>query len=164
MPIIDSMIQELQYEAQNTKKVLERLPEDKWDWQPHEKSMSVCKLASHVVEALTYTQATLEADEFVINMDEYKPFVASNRAELLKAQEENLAKAVETMKGRSDAHLMALWRLKMGDHVVFELPRVAVLRSMILNHIVHHRGQLSVYLRLLNVPVPAIYGPSADEQ
>ena len=164
MSIIDSMIQELQYEAQATRKVLERLPEDKWDWQPHPKSMSVCALASHTADALTYAQAVLEMDEFVINMGEYKPFLAANRAELLKAQDENLAKAVETMHGRSDAHLMQLWRLKMGDHVVFELPRAAVLRSMVLNHIVHHRAQLTVYLRLLDVPVPSVYGPSADEQ
>lgn len=163
MSMIGPVIMELQHEAGNTRRVLERIPEDRFDWQPHPKSMSFGRLASHVAEIPGCMIPTLDLDEFVMKMSDFKPVVAASRAELLALHDGCVAKAVESMQGRSDAHLLATWRMVMDGKTALELPRIGVIRGMILNHIVHHRGQLTVYLRLNDVPLPGLYGPSADE-
>ena len=163
MNMIDPIVTEFSHEATNTRRMLERAPEEHFDWKPHEKSMSLALLATHIAQIPEWGMAILEQDELVINLDEYTPRIASTHAELMELFETNVAKASETMQGQPDDKLMQPWRLKVGDEVKLELPRIVVIRGMILNHIVHHRGQLSVYLRLKDVPLPGVYGPSADE-
>jgi len=120
-------------------------------------------LATHIAQAPEWGVAILEQDELVINIDEYVPHVATTHAELMGLFDKNVAALSQAMQGLPDDKAMQPWRLKIGDEVKLELPRVFVIRGMVLNHILHHRGQLSVYLRLKNVPLPAIYGPSAEE-
>ncbi len=163
MNIIDPIVTEFAHEAANTRRLLERVPEEHFGWKPHEKSMTLAQLASHIAGTPEWVVPILEQDEMVINIDEYVPHIASTHAELMELFETNVAKATKAMPGQPDDRLMEAWRLKVGDEVVLVQPRIVVLRGMILNHIVHHRGQLSVYLRLKDVPLPAIYGPSADE-
>ena len=163
MGMIEPIIMEFSSEAATTRKLLERLPEDKFGWQPHDKSMSLGLLGSHIVEAATWLKLILEQDEMQFDRDSYVPVVYETVAELLDAFDKGMAEAVEVMQGQSDENLMATWRMAVDGKQMFEMPRIAVIRGMILNHIVHHRGQLSVYLRLNDVPVPSIYGPSADD-
>ncbi len=164
MSIVDAMIQEFTQESANTRKALMRVPEDKFGWKPHEKSMTMGELASHLADAPEWVDDILNTDEFTIDLSQFKPFVASTHAELLEVFDANTAAALKLLQGQSDDHLKQIWRLKLGPVTLFELPRAQVLRSMIFNHTIHHRGQLTVYLRLNNIPVPALYGPSADEQ
>lgn len=161
--IAEALLQELHSEAKATRKMLERVPEDKFGWTPHPKSMTLGRLAAHLAETSSWGIMTCEQDEF--NMEgEYTPWTPSSREEILKKFDEDLETFINVLTKTSDEQMMATWRFKMNGQVAFEMPRVAVLRSMILNHSVHHRGQLSVYLRMHDVPLPAIYGPSADEQ
>jgi len=164
MSIIAPIIQEFTQESANTRKVLERIPEGKFGWKPHERSMTFGELASHLADSSDWIRDILETDEFNVDMSSFKPFLAANQAELLDTFDRNTAAAIELMKGQPDEKLIQVWRLKMDGNLIFEMPRVAVLRNMILNHTIHHRGQLTVYLRLNDIPVPAIYGPSADEE
>ncbi len=164
MPISDAMVQEFLQESATTRKLLQRVPEDKLEWRPHEKSMSLARLASHVSEIPQWGDIIVNQEAFDMGASKYSPATFGSRAELLDSFEKNTNDFVEILKGKSDEHLFAPWRLKEGEKVLVDLPRVAALRGFILNHIVHHRGQLSVYLRFHNVPLPSIYGPSADEK
>jgi uncharacterized damage-inducible protein DinB len=164
MSIIDAFIAEWQQESAGTRKVLERVPEADFDWRPHPKSFSMGLLASHVADIPTYVNAVLDADEFRIEPGGYQPFVAKKNSELVEHFDRSLAAAISAMKAVPDEKMMANWRFLVGDHVAFDMPRIAVFRSMILNHLVHHRAQLTVYLRLRDIAVPGLYGPSADEQ
>lgn len=164
MAMIDALVGELQHEAAVTRKLFERIPEDRFDYKPHPKSMSLRELASHLVDALGWVDATVNLDELQIDPTQWKPFVAKSRAELLATHDANLVAALGIMKGVADEKLFAPWTMKKADGTVaFTMPRIAVLRAFIVKHIVHHRGQLTVYLRLLDVPLPQVYGPSADE-
>ena len=164
MNIIDPILQEYQQEMGTTRKVLERVPDEHWNWKPHPKSMSMGGLASHLVEGQWWAIGTMKDDVWVMDMAAYKPFIAADRAELLAAFDRNVADAVAAMTGVSDEQMMKTWSMKTPDgNVMMAMPRVAVVRAFILNHTIHHRGQLSVYLRLKDVPLPQIYGPSADE-
>jgi len=163
MNIIDPIMMEFGQEAANTRRMLERVPEEHLDWTPHEKSMSLGRLATHIAENPEWGIAILEQDELAFNMGDYVPRTASTRAELLDTFDANVARMTEAMQGTSDDKLMQPWRLRVDGEVKVELPRIAVLRGMVLNHMIHHRGQLSVYLRLKDVPLPTTYGPSADE-
>lgn len=153
--------EELQREAVATRKMLERVPQDALDWKPHEKSMSLGRLAGHVAELPGMVVPILTMDE--MDFAGRKPFVASSASELVEKFDENVAAAVESLKDQSDEHLMKTWRMLSGGKVFFEMPRVAFIRTVMLNHLMHHRGQLSVYLRLRDVPLPSVYGPTADE-
>lgn len=164
MSIIDGLIQELQQEAIGTRKCLERVPEAHFGWAPHPKSMTLGRLASHLAEAPGWMDAIMNMDVLNWKQGEYRPYVAGTREELLKTFDDTLAKAVQAATGRSDEHLLKTWTMTMDGQTIVSSPRAAVLRFFILNHMVHHRGQLTVYLRLKEVPVPALYGPSADEQ
>jgi len=154
---------ELEHEAGVARTVLERVPEDKFDWKPHEKSMSFGRLASHVAEMFGWTPPTLEHPELDFSKMDYKPFEPKTNAELLEFFDKNVAEAVEALRITTDEQFMENWTMRNGEQIYFTMPKVAVMRSFVMNHIVHHRGQLSVYLRLNDIPVPALYGPSADE-
>lgn len=162
--IAQGMIGELQHEAQATRKMLEVTPiETKADYKPHEKSMPLAQLASHIVESLSWTKETLEQDEFVMDMATYKPYLATSTADLLATFDRNLATAIEALGKTDDATIMKNWAMKTPDgNVMLQMPKIAVMRGFVLNHIVHHRAQLGVYLRMLDVALPQVYGPTAD--
>jgi len=163
MGMIDALAMEYQYETGVTRKVIERVPEDKYGWKPHDKSMSAGQLAAHITEIQGWVAGTLAQGEF--KMEEYKPFAPKTKAELLGAFDALVAESLKAMKGGvSDAALMANWKMTQNGKTMMEMPKVQVLRAWVLNHQIHHRGQLSVYLRLVGAAVPSIYGPSADEQ
>jgi uncharacterized damage-inducible protein DinB len=164
MPIVDPMIQEIQQEAVSTRKLLERVPEDKFAWKPHEKSFSLGQLASHLAESFEWVLFVMDGDEFVFDPAAYKPYEATDRADLLATFDRNLATAIDAMRGTPDDTMEAPWALVVEGNKVFERPRFEAVRDMSMSHTVHHRGQLTVYLRMNDVPLPAIYGPTADEQ
>jgi uncharacterized damage-inducible protein DinB len=164
MTMIESLRKEFEHEAQTTRKHLERLPDDKLDWRPHEKSFTARGLASHIVECVSWVDSIFRKEEFDFNPATYKPYAATSVADLLATFDERVAEGTRALAGVADADMMTPWRLKMMGRVRFEKPRAAVFRDFTLSHLIHHRGQFSVYLRLLNVPVPGSYGPTADEQ
>jgi len=159
-----ALIGELQQEAATTRKCLERIPADKFDYKPHEKSMSMGRLAVHVAEMLTWAVETVNKTEIDFAAQEYKPFEPQTTEELVAYLDKQVEESVEALKNASDEAMMEPWTLRNGEQIYFTMPRIQVLRGMVFNHIVHHRGQLSVYMRLNDIPVPSLYGPSADEQ
>ena len=167
MALNEALLPEFDKEMAGTRKSLERVPDDKFDWKPHAKSLTVRQLASHLALFPDWMTETLEKASFDYappGGGGYKPPVINSRKELLEIFDRDLVKAREALKGASDAQLMATWSLLAGGKTIFSMPRIAVLRSMVMNHMIHHRAQLGVYLRLNDLPVPALYGPSADEQ
>jgi uncharacterized damage-inducible protein DinB len=165
MAIAESLIPEFNHEMKTTRSLLERVPEDKADWQPHQKSMCLGKLSIHLATLPVLAITALNTPEMDMNPPGGPAFVPAKFESLgrtLELFDKNEADVREALANASDAELMTGWSLKNGGATIFTLPRVAVLRSMVMNHIIHHRGQLSVYLRLLDVPLPSIYGPSAD--
>lgn len=162
MALIDGMLQELEQEAQTTRRVLERVPDDRLSWRPHEKARTLGELAYHVA-TVPGNVAALVAAESPVQAPQFTDPTPQRAAELVPALEESIAKAKKSLGGMDDASLQATWRMLQGERELLALPRVAMLRSVMLNHWYHHRGQLSVYLRELDVPIPSIYGPSADE-
>lgn len=163
MSMCQSLAAELQQEAKTTRRLLERVPEASFGWKPHEKSMSLGQLAGHVAQLPTLIVPALTEDEFDFAIAGWKPFSPQNTAELVEQFDANVTAAADALKSQPDEKMSETWKLKSGDHVLFEMPRALVVRFVGLNHVVHHRGQLSVYLRMLDVPLPSIYGPSADE-
>jgi uncharacterized damage-inducible protein DinB len=162
MKMMDSLIMELDREASTTRKLLERVPDDKLDWRPHAKSTPIGKLAMHIAVLPGRFGERLKADGFDVTQATPPP-VPSTAAEIVKTFDESVAVAKRAMAEIDDAAAMGMWTLSFGDKTIAAMPRVGIARTLLLNHSVHHRGQLSVYLRLLDVPVPSIYGPSADE-
>jgi len=161
MRISEGLLQELEPEAQTTRRVLERVPQEHLEWRPHPKAMTLGQLARHVATipggvASAAVPPTMEVPSFP------QPSITHVR-ELLPLLDESVAKARDVLSPMSDADMQATWRLMNGTETMLALPRVAFLRSIMLNHWYHHRGQLSVYLRQLGVALPSIYGPSADE-
>lgn len=163
MAIKDAFIAELNYESALTKKMLERVPLDKKDWKPHEKSMSVGRLATHVAEITHWMTDILSADEFDFMKANFKPTTASSTEELLSIFQENLDKAIASLEKTTDEEFKKIWVVKNGETIMFQTPKNVAVRGWAFSHMIHHRGQLSVYLRLLDVPVPGMYGPTADE-
>ncbi|MDX2268834.1 MAG: DinB family protein [Bryobacter sp.] len=161
--IAASLIPEFDHEIASLRKTLERLPEDKYDWKPHDKSMSLQALAAHLAEMVGWCTMTLKTPELDFATFPYQPFRPANNGELLAFLDERTKEARAALEAASDTDMMTPWTIRNGENVFMTLPRVGMLRSMVFNHIVHHRGQLTVYMRILNVPVPALYGPSADE-
>lgn len=154
---------ELENEAKTTRAVLERVPADKFDWQPHEKSMKMGRLAVHVAEMFGWTKVTLKSDVLDFSTMDMTPFEPRTTDELLAFFDDQIANAKAILAETSDETFMTDWTMRNGETVYFTMPKVAVMRTFVMNHIIHHRGQLSVYLRLNDIPVPSIYGPSADE-
>lgn len=162
MAIIDGMLQELEQEAQTTRRVLERIPEDQMNWRPHPKARTLGELALHVA-TVPGSVAEFIASPSPGQVPDFIDPSPPSAAELVPALDESIAKAKQILGGMDDATIMATWRMMDGEREVFALPRVSLLRSIMLNHWYHHRGQLTVYLRQLDIPIPSIYGPSADE-
>jgi uncharacterized damage-inducible protein DinB len=158
-----AFLNELENEAKVTRTVLERVPADKFDWKPHEKSMTFGRLASHVAEMFGWTASTLTSDVLDFATMEYTPFEPKSTEQLLAFFDDHIAKAKAALAETSDEKFLTNWTMRNGETEYFTMPKVAVQRSFVMNHIIHHRGQLSVYLRLNDIPVPSIYGPSADE-
>jgi len=163
MAIVDALLPEYDHETATTRKLLERVPDGKFDWKPHAKSMSLGQLAGHLATMLSWGSTTLNQSEFDLSGD-YTPPALNTRTDLLAAFDKEAAATRQALAGKNDAELMAPWSLKREGKTMFTMPKAAVMRSFVLNHMIHHRGQLSVYLRLNDVPLPSIYGPSADEQ
>jgi uncharacterized damage-inducible protein DinB len=161
--IAAALIGELQHEAAVTRKILERIPADKFDYKPHERSMAMGRLAVHVAEMTGWVIETVTKTELDFATMDYKPFAPQSTEELVAFLDKVGGEAIEALKNTSDEAMMESWSLRNGEQVYFTMPRIQVLRGMVFNHIVHHRGQLSVYMRLNEIPVPEIYGPSADE-
>jgi uncharacterized damage-inducible protein DinB len=167
MALNEALLPEFDKEMAGTRTSLERVPDDKFDWKPHTKSATMRQLALHLALFPSWMTETLEkasVDYAPKGAAPYQPPVVNSRKELLEIFDRDLVKAREGLKGASDAHLLQTWTLLAGGKTIFSMPRIAVLRSMVMNHMIHHRAQLGVYLRLNDIPVPALYGPSADEQ
>ena len=166
MTIGQSMLSEFDEEMKNTRKMLERVPDDKWGWKPHEKSGTMGWLAGHVgtvPEWIAMTINTEELDYAPVDGPSYEPPKITNRKELLAAFDKASAEARAALASVSDQEIVKGWKLLAGGKEIFTLPRVACIRGMCMNHLIHHRAQLTVYFRLVGVPVPGMYGPSADE-
>ena len=161
-PIVEPFLAELDQEAQTTRRVLERIPDEKLSWKPHEKSMSLGQLGLHVATIPGSLAQALVNDS--LDFSGVQPFAeAKSKAELLSALKDSVFTAKRLVGGFDDKKALANWKLTGNGKDILVMPRIAVVRYIMLNHWYHHRGQLSVYLRMLNVPVPSIYGPSADE-
>lgn len=163
MTIAQSLLGEFDYEMANTRKTLERLPEDKLDYKPDPKSMSLGQLAGHIAEMVGFGAVTIATDSVSMDPGSHKPFVPSSRAQVVAEIDKNIAATRAALASASDETMMQQWSLIIGGTPLFTLPKVGVIRTMIMNHVIHHRAQLTVYYRLNGVPVPALYGPSADE-
>jgi uncharacterized damage-inducible protein DinB len=167
MALSEALLPEFDKEMAGTRKTLERVPDDKFDWKPHPKSATFRQLALHLALFPSWMTSTFESPSFdyaPVGGEPYKPPAINSRKDLVETFDRDVAKAREALKGASDAQLMEPWSLLSGGKTIFSMPRIAVLRGMVMNHMIHHRAQLGVYLRLNDIPVPALYGPSADEQ
>lgn len=163
MSIASTLIRDLEAEAELTRKVFAVVPEAKFDWKPHEKSMTLGALASHIAENPAWISSMMEPElDFEVMMKSYKPFAGQNRAELLAALDGGMKDAVLSLKGRPDPVFLETWTMRMGAKILDQKPRGEALREIGMHHAIHHRGQLLVYLRLLEVPLPPLYGPTAD--
>lgn len=166
MGIADTLLPEYDHELATTRRLLERVPESEFDWKPHPKSMSLGQLAGHVANIPFWCSATMSAPfyDLAAGDKEAKLDAPASREVLLKEFDEKVKHARASLAKATDAEMTAPWALKHGDHEIFSMPRIAAVRSYVMNHLIHHRGQLSVYLRLKDVPLPPMYGPTADEQ
>jgi len=164
MAIRDALLPEFDHEVANTRKVLERVPEDRPDYKPHAKSMSLDRLAGHLAEIPGWaSEAILQDSVEVGNASQNAPFKMTSRKQLLEEFDRRVTAGRAAIAGAGDEELRKPWSLIAGGKTIFTLPKIAVLRGYVMNHMIHHRAQLGVYLRLNDVPVPSIYGPSADE-
>lgn len=166
MPIRDAMLAEFDHEMISTRQTLERVPEGKGDWAPHEKSMKMGRLAGHLAELSGWGATIINQDELdfrPVGAPPTQPFVMTSRQQLMETFDKKVTEARAAIAAASDEHLMKTWTLLGGGKTIMAMPRITFLRSFFMNHIIHHRAQLGVYLRMNNVPVPSVYGPSADE-
>jgi len=166
MSVAESILPEFDHESANTRKVLERVPEDKFDWKAHPKSNTIGWVAAHLVEIPGWVAGTLEQDSWDLNPPGGEPYrtpTLTSRKQILEMFDKNVAEAKRALAAAKDPDFFKNWSLLSGGQAVFTMPRVAVIRSFVLNHMIHHRAHLCVYLRLNDVPVPALYGPSGDE-
>jgi len=167
MSISDALLPEFDHEMANTRKTLERVPLDKSDWKPHEKSMAMGPLAIHLAEMPGWVAETINKDSLDLAPPDAPPYErpqVNSQADLLAMFDKNVAAARDALAGVSDEHLFQPWTLLSGGQTILTLPRIGVIRGFVISHSIHHRAQLGVYLRLNDIAVPAIYGPSADEE
>ena len=158
-----ALIAEFSHESSQTKRMLEKVPFEQPSWKPHDKSMNLIHLASHIAHIPKWISVILSGDQFDFLTDRLSREDAQSHEALMQIYQESFEGAVKSLEGASEEYLKGMWTFRAGERVIFSLPRVAALRTLAMNHLIHHRGQLSVYLRLLEVPVPGMYGPSADE-
>ena len=164
MSISAALLADFELEAAKTRKVLAAVPADRFDWKPHDKSMSLGTLASHLAENPMWVSSMMEAElDFAEMEKDYKPFAAESTEDLVSTFDANAEIYRKTLDGRDDAHMTSEWTMRSGDHVMMSAPRNIAVRDTIIHHAIHHRGQLTVYLRLLDVAVPGTYGPTADD-
>jgi uncharacterized damage-inducible protein DinB len=166
MSISASLLPEFDQEMANTRKALERIPDDKFDWKPHEKSWAMGGLATHLANLPIWTVYTINQDSLDLappSGESFRIEEKRSRREILEDFDKNVSAARDAIAGASDEEMLKPWTLLKGGVTLMTLPKIAMLRSFVMNHIIHHRGQFTVYLRLNDVPVPSIYGPSADE-
>ena len=166
MAMSQALLGEFDHEMANTRKSLERVPDAKFNWKPHTKSMTMGALASHIAFIPHWRKLTLDTPNFDVNPpggQQARPPELTTKAEILAFFDKNVPEARTAIAAASDQAMMAPWTLLNSGKTVFTMPRIGVLRAMIMNHMIHHRAQLGVYLRLNDLPVPSIYGPSADE-
>jgi len=165
MAISDRILTEFDHEMKTTRRTLERMPEGKPDWKPHAKSMPMGRLAGHLAELVGFGTMIVQMDGMDLGQRDpnRKPLVAETRKQVLEALDQKVAEARTAIAGASDEHWMKNWKLSMGPQTFYEGPRIGALRIMMMNHLIHHRAQLGVYYRMNDVPLPATYGPSADE-
>jgi uncharacterized damage-inducible protein DinB len=161
--MVQALMAELEHEGAGTRRIIAAVPDEHLDFRPHEKSWTARELIGHLIEIPGWIPETLTLPEWDMAAEDFKLVVHGSVAEALAAWDENMTKALSTLTSTPDEALSQVWSLKSGERVFFELPRAQVMRSFILNHLIHHRAQLGMYLRLLNVPVPALYGNSADD-
>jgi uncharacterized damage-inducible protein DinB len=164
MPIKDAFIAELKHESSLTKKILERVPLDKKEWKPHEKSMTLGRLATHVAQTPRWISNIIHIDDYDFATRSSKPIIAASQEELMKIFQDTFDTAVADLENVSDEDLNKKWIIRAGEKIMNETPKKVAIRGWAYSHMIHHRGQLSVYLRLLDIPVPGMYGPSADEK
>ena len=166
MAIAQSLLPEFEMEMANTRKTLERVPDEKFEFKPHPKSGSMGWLAGHLANLPLWAVMTLKEDSLDIAPAGGQPFKLPetiNRKQVLEVFDQNVADAKKGLAAATDEQLMRPWSLLKTGQTIMTMPKIAVLRSFVLNHIIHHRAQMGVYLRLNDIPVPSIYGPSADE-
>lgn len=162
MTFSQALLPEFDEEMKKTRKVLECVPDGKFDYQPHPKSMTLARLATHIADLPSW--ATITIDQDVLDMQPgYKPHFAESRAELLEIFDKNVAAARPKIEAVSNEHWAKIWTFKFAGKTMMAMPRTEVIRGMVMNHLIHHRAQLGVYLRLNDVAIPGMYGPSADE-
>jgi len=166
MSIAQNFLPEYDHELATTRRLLERVPEAEFGWKPHARSMSLGQLAGHIANLPLWLSATMSAPfyDLAAGGAEVRNDPPASREALLKGFDERVRHARASLAKATDAEMLAAWALKQGEHEIFSMPRVAAVRSFVMNHLIHHRGQLSVYLRLKDVPLPSMYGPTADEQ
>jgi uncharacterized damage-inducible protein DinB len=164
MSIAEALLPEFDRETGITRKLLERIPDGQFAWKPHEKSMTLGRLAEHLAELPMWAKVSIQESGIDVATGRPADYVPpGTRDAVLKMFDGNVADARSALSGRTDAELMAPWTLRAQGKEVFTMPKALVLRGFVMNHMIHHRGQLSVYLRLHDIPVPSMYGPSADE-
>lgn len=163
MSISQALLPEFDQEMKTTRRVLERVDAGKFGWKPHDKSFSFGDLATHVANLAGWGTTIMGMDGLDIGQN-FPPAQIESTQDILNLFDKNAAETRAALSGASDEEFMKPWTLSKGDHKIFTLPKIAVVRTMVMNHVIHHRGQLSVYLRENDIPVPSIYGPSADEQ
>lgn len=162
MAMVDALLPEFDHEMTVTRKLLERVPEEKWDWKPHAKSYSLGQLAQHVATIPMWGSVTLTQAEIDLGGNQ-QPAPVRTRKELLDMFDQNVKNTRASLVGKGDGEFVVPWALKRNGQTIFSMPKSAVWRSFVMSHLIHHRAQLSVYLRMNDVPIPSMYGPSADE-
>ncbi len=162
MPMNQVILGEFAQESAITRKMLECVPDERFDWKPHDKSFTLVQLAGHTARLPEWAGTVVGQDELDLGADYTPPEPPQTRDELLDLCDRSADAFKEALQDCADDHLQGPWKLRKGDTVLFDLPRFAAIRGFVLNHMLHHRGQLSVYLRLLDVPLPMVYGPTAD--
>ena len=163
MAMRDALLSEFNEEMSNTRKMLERVPDNRLDFQPHAKSFRLNRLAGHVADLVSWATYTLHTQMLELEVTKFVPFDPSSTQELLSRFDKNVREARAALEEARDDDLYVIWTMKREGQIVMTMPRINVLRTVVINHLIHHRAQLGVYLRMLDVAVPGMYGPSADE-
>jgi uncharacterized damage-inducible protein DinB len=163
MRIAETILPEFDREMATTRRMLERFPEDKVEWRPHDTCMTMGRLAGHVSELAGWVVPTMGQDKLEMDPSSYNPAVVKSRTETLKQFDDTVKTARAAIAGASDETFMKPWTFVAGGKTVFTMPKIAVYRSFVMNHLIHHRGQLAAFYRIAGVPVPSLYGPSKDE-